>query len=370
LVVEIDLKCPSLLKLARCASSAMLLGLGLPATTSAVAGESWSPGLERSAIAFRMKMPAGAHIRQQYLYQEILRELLWLNTRQVPGMKPCAWKMFPQGEFGVFSVQVGHPNPDRRMSCLRAAVHLFLLQAIGEPDFLLARKREAETVARWRKPNPRIWPFDGFGLVHSALRTVYQRGSPLHQIYSIGSDDVDEVSFDEFELWLRRSRENRLIDFAGERKLLEGLGLSVPDPMVLRIVPSLESPRVPAGVHSFEAGERFGIPALILLKLYPDGLDEEIRRRLSCNTSGAAQLGEGGAGGAIAATLCDTYTMLNDEGWAFFFVTKVDGASYEDFCRQVQALTRDTDIATAVRFGQDGTKGLYILLPPQCGVRQ
>ena len=360
------MKRASLLQLARY-PRVIFLALGLAATTSEVAAESWSPALERSAIAFHVKMPTGAPIRQQYLYQEILRELLWLNTSQVTGMKPCVWKVLPEGEFGVFSVQVGHPNPSRRVNCLRAGVHLLMLQTISESDFLSARMREAEFVATWYKPNPRIWPFDGFGLIHSALRTVYQKGSALHQIYSTGSNEVHEISFDEFELWLRRSRENRLIDFAGERKLLEALGLAAPDPMVLRIVPSLESPRLPAGVHSFEEGERFGIPALILVKLYPGGLDQEISRRLSCDQSGPSQLGEGSAGDAITSVLCDTYKMLNDEVWAFFFVQKANGASYQDFCRQVQALTRDADITMAVRFSPEGTKGLYILLPPQCG---
>ena len=269
------MKCASLLQLARY-PRAMFLALGLVATTSAVAGESWSPALERSAIAFHVKMPAGAPIRAQYLYQEILREWLWLSTRQVPGMKPCAWKALPQGEFGVFSVHVSHPNPIRRMSCLRAGVHLLLLQTISESDFLLARKSEAESVARWHQPKQGIWPFDGFGLIHSALRTVYQKGSHLHQIYSTGSNEVDGISFEEFQRWLRHSRDNGLIDFAGERKLLEALGLPAPDPMVLRMVPSLESPRLPAGVQSFEEGEQFRIPAVILLKLHPDGLDEEI----------------------------------------------------------------------------------------------
>ena len=72
----------------------------------------------------------------------------------------------------------------------------------------------------------------------------------------------------------------------------------------------------------------------------------------------------------IASVLCDTYKMLNDEVWAFFFVQKANGASYQDFCRQVQALTNDTDIATAVRFSLEGTKGLYILLPPRCGAQE
>jgi hypothetical protein len=330
------LKCASLLQLARYLR-VVFLALGLAATTSVVAAESWSPGLERSAIAFHVKMPARAPIRQQYLYQEILRELLWLGTLQVAGIKSCAWEVLPQSEFGVFSVWVGHPNPGRRIDCLRAGIHLLLLQSISESDFLSARKREAKSVARWYEPNLSIFPFDGIGLIHAALRTVYQKGSRLHEIYSTGSNEVREISFDEFALWLRHSRENGLIDFAGERKLLEALGLPVPDPMVLRIVPSLESPRLPAGVHAFEEGERFGIPALVLLKLYPDGLDQEISKRLSCNRSGPAQLGEGSTGDAIEATFCDIYTMLNNEVWAFFFVEKANGASYLDFCRQVQS---------------------------------
>lgn len=281
-------------------------------------------------------------------------------------MKHCTWEVLPGTEFGVFSVWVVHPDPGRRMSCLRAAVHLLLLQTISESDFLSARESKAEFVARWYEPRRSIWPFDGFGLIHAALRTVYQKGFPLHQIYSTRPNEVREISFDDFELWLRRSRENGLIDFAGERKLLEALGLPVPDPMVLRIVPSLESPRLPAGVHSFEEGDRFGVPAAILLRLSPDGLDEEISRRLSCNRIGSSQLGEGRAGDAIASIFCDTYKMLNDEAWAFFFVGKKKDASYQDFCPQVQALTGDADIDTAVRFSLEGTKGLYILLPPQC----
>lgn len=360
------MKCASLLQLVRC-PCAMLLALGLAATTSAIGGESSPPAPQRTAFAFHVKMPKGASIGAQHLYQEILGALLFLGTQQAPGMKSCEWEAGPMREFGVFSVRVRHPDPGRRVSCLRAAVHLILLQTFSESDFLSARRRAAELVARSYEPNPRIFPFDGYGLVQAALRTVYQNGSPLHQIYSARSNEVREISFDEFELWLRRSREDRLIDFAGERGLLEALGLPVPDPMVLRIVPSLESPRLPAGLHSFEEGERFGVPAIILLKSYSGGLDQEISRRLSCNLTGSVQLGEGSVGNAISSILCDTYPALNNEHWAVFFVDKkAKDASDRDFCLQVQALIRDPDIATAVHFSPEGTKGLYILLPPWC----
>lgn len=285
-------------------------------------------------------------------------------------MKPCAWGVLREGEFGALPFQVSHPDPGRRMNCLRAGVRLLLTQAVSEQEFLAARKTQAEFVARWYRPSPSIWPFDGPGLVHSALRAVYQKGSPLHQIYSTGSDDVLSVSFEEFQRWLRHCRDEGLIEFFGERKLLEALGVPTPDPMVLRIVPSLESPRLPAGIYSFEEGERFRIPALIVVKLYPDGLDQEIGKRLSCNRSGPVQLEDSSARDAIAAISCDIFTMLNNEDWAFFFVTKTRSAGYPDFCRQVQALTKDTDIAMLVRFSAEGTKGLYILQPPQCVAAQ
>jgi hypothetical protein len=203
-----------------------------------------------------------------------------------------------------------------------------------------------------------------------ALRSIYQQGSTLHQLYSIGSNDLLAVSFEEFERWLHRSREDGLIIFGGERKLLESLDLPVPDPMVLLTGPSLESPRVPSGIVPFEAGERFGIPALILVRLYPDTIDRAIRKRLSCGLSEPSRLGEGSAGEAIAETLCDIYTMLNGEVWFFLSVRKADGPSHEDFCRQAQALTEDADIATVVRFSLEGANGRYILLPPQCKTQQ
>src|SRR5262245_56182995 len=99
-----------------------LAALVCAATASAVACESWSPATERSAIAFHVTMATGASIREQHLYQRILSRLLWVDAWQISEMKRCTWKVLPDGEFGVFSVSVDHPNPARRLGCLRAGV--------------------------------------------------------------------------------------------------------------------------------------------------------------------------------------------------------------------------------------------------------
>ena len=46
----------------------------------------------------------------------------------------------------------------------------------------------------------------------------------------------------------------------------------------------------------------------------------------------------------------------------------VHGASYQDFCREVQELTKDPDVAALVRGSSEGSKGLYIRPPQKCEV--
>ena len=72
-----------------------------------------------------------------------------------------------------------------------------------------------------------------------------------------------------------------------------------------------------------------------------------------------------GNGGAITRVFCDTSLLFGDL-WLAFAVAKSADASYQDFCRQVQQLTKDADVAALVRGSLEGSKGLYILLPPQC----
>jgi hypothetical protein len=53
--------------------------------------------------------------------------------------------------------------------------------------------------------------------------------------------------------------------------------------------------------------------------------------------------------------------------WLALAVAKAADASYQDFCREVQELTKDADVAALVRRSPEGSKGLYILLPTKCG---
>jgi hypothetical protein len=180
-------------------------------------------------------------------------------------------------------------------------------------------------------------------------------------------EDLSNVSFDEFDLWLRRSREKKLITFFGKGALLDSLGLPVPDPMVLQPITPLKSPRVPAGVL-FSDSQHLGVSALIMVSLDPGNpkrYDQRIRDRLACDTSKPSPLGTESNGGAITRVFCDTSLLFGDI-WLAFAVAKSADASYQDFCRQIQQLTKDADVAALVRGSLEGSKGLYILLPPQC----
>src|SRR5207302_8147996 len=100
----------------------------------------------------------------------------------------------------------------------------------------------------------------------------------------VGEKDLSEASFEEFDLWLHRIREQKLITFAEKCALLESLDLLVPDPMILVPVPSLKSPRAPAGVLFFES-ELIEVPALIMLSIDakdPDPVDRQTAERLGC----------------------------------------------------------------------------------------
>jgi hypothetical protein len=80
-----------------------------------------------------------------------------------------------------------------------------------------------------------------------------------------------DTSFDDFDLWLRRLREEKLISFGGASSLLSLPGLPVRDPMIVAPYSYLspEEPRVAAGTL-FSDGERFGVDALIMIVISHD----------------------------------------------------------------------------------------------------
>ncbi|MGH6755343.1 MAG: hypothetical protein ACREDP_24580, partial [Bradyrhizobium sp.] len=238
-----------------------------------------SPASEQSWLTYHVDMPKGVSFREQHLHQEVLAVLLKDNASQLPNVSPCELKVRFLDGFGDFAVGAGHPNPARRLACLRGAIDFLLRQPIGEFDFGTTKKDNAYWARMGYSAQTYVEPV--------ALLAIYQKYSPLHQIHSVGKEDLSNASFEEFDVWLRRIRDQKLISFAGERALLDSLDLPVPDPMLLVPVPSLKSPRVPAGVLFFE-NEKPEIPALIMLSIDANDqnpVDQEIADRLRCTVN-------------------------------------------------------------------------------------
>ena len=127
----------------------------------------------------------------------------------------------------------------------------------------------------------------------------------------------------------------------------------------------------PAGVLVFE-GQRINVPALIMVSLDakdPNLIDRKLADRLSCNLGQRWRLDASVVGSAISFVSCQISDWFGD-AWLSLAIGKSDSASYPDFCRQVQELTKDTDVAEVVRGSPEGSKGLYVRLPPACEALQ
>jgi hypothetical protein len=114
------------------------------------------------------------------------------------------------------------------------------------------------------------------------------------------------------------------------------------------------------------------VPALIMVRLDaddPGSIDRQTADRLSCNKGKPSRPGVAFAGSAISGINCQISDWYG-EGWLSLAVGKSDRASYQDFCRQVQELTGDAVVAAAVRGSLEGSKGLYVLLPPNCATNE
>jgi hypothetical protein len=330
-----------------------------PHVLTQIAGERWLPAVEESWITFHLATPEKVSIREQYLNQEVLAQLLLYGAGQPESSRLCDWKIRRGDVFGDFSIGAGHASLVRRLECLRGVVDHLLWQTISEDDFRSTPKDKAYRALYG-------WPTYIYAQPLALLK-IYEKYSPLYQIHSVGPKDFSELSFDEFDAWLHVSRERKLITFYGKSALLDSLGLPVPDPMVLRRYTSLKSPRVPAGVLFFDS-EHLGVSALIMLSLDPSDpkpLDPQIGGHLACDTSKPSRLGAGSAGGTITSVFCDI-SFLFGEVWLALAIAKSADASYQDFCREAHKLTKDADVAALVRGSPEGSKGLYILLPTKC----
>jgi hypothetical protein len=329
-----------------------------------------NPALSReggtSILGIHLATSPELSLREQHINQSILNSLL-LAARRLPDVAPCQLDHPYQIDyvFGDFAVVVGHLNPAMHVKCLRGVVRYLLREDIAEVDFLAARAFEARLEPEWIRRDPKNPKHQESAAERLAFLAIYQKYSPLHQLHSVDTDAIAGRSFDDFTLWLESSRKAARFTFFGPRALLAALELPVPDPMVLQPVTSLASPRSPERVLFFD-GERVEVPALIMLFLARDGtrfLDNKIKQRFACNQEDAFDLGDGFS--AIARASCSSSDYFGDI-WLRLALRKGESASYPDFCRQVHELSRDTDIATIARFSPDGSKGLYVLLPPTC----
>jgi len=324
----------------------------------------------RSNITVHFKLPAWGSVGLQYVNASLLHSLLWKVAARLPGFGSCELEGAYFEAYADFVVGVSHPSPARRLECLRAAVRYLQQDPISEADFLAVRRFRVESEGWSLEPRARDW-----GRVEQAASTlaylsIYEKDAPVYGIFAARIAGFADTSFDDFDLWLRRMREEKLISFEGSNSLLRLLDLPVRDRMVVAPYSYLptEEPRVAAGTLFFD-GERFGVDALVMIVISHDWSDPKLLDRLACNTRRPANLGGDVATSAFFRVSCDTIGSYGGP-WFRFAITKSDDATYEEFCRQARDIVRAADIANVVRFSPEGSKGLYVLLPPKCKAEQ
>lgn len=321
---------------------------------------------ETRILGIHLAMSPELSLYDQHIHQEILDTLL-LNARRLPDVAPCELSQPYQIDyvFGDFAVSARHFNSAVLVKCLGGVVRYVMREDISEIDFLAARASRARLARERFKPDAK-YPEQADRIAERmALLSIYRKHSPLYQLLSVDANAIETLSFDEFSRWLERNRKTGRFTFRGSKRLLEALDLPVPDPMVLQPISLLASPRMLPGVLTADS-EPVGVAALIALFLGHDetfSIDEKAKQRFACNLNNPSSLG--GGYDAVARASCRTYDHFGDV-WFTMPLRKVESAPYADFCRQVLELSRDDDVATVIRFSPDGSKGLYVLLPPAC----
>ena len=322
----------------------------------------------RSQITVHFTSPVWGSVRQQYVNARLLHSLLWEVARGLPGFAPCQLDGAYFEHYTDFIVVVTHPNLARRLECLRAVISYLQQGSINEADFLAVRQFEVQFQKNWLEPRARNWGRVEEAASQLAYLSIYQKQASAYGIFSARIAGFADTTFDDFDLWLRRLRDEKLISFQANHPLLRQLGLPVPDPTVVApysyIAP--EEPRVPAGTLLFD-GERFGVDALIMVVISYDthSLQSKILDQLACNAHRPMNFVDDVTTSAISRISCDT--VGSDAGpWFRLAITKSDAAGYPEFCRQARELVHVAEIDTIVRFSPEGSKGLYVLLPPKC----
>lgn len=321
-------------------------------------------------LIVRFAMPAGASIRNQYINTRVLLSLLREKADKRRSIGVCAFNLQPDNQFPNLDLSVAGESMPSRVECLKTLIQYILREPVEEVAFLRARQAQIESTRTWREPDPSYPGLAEGATERLAYLAIYQEHSPQYEIQSVGTNDFLELSFDTFNDWLRRNRQENLVTFYAKSVLLQLLGLPEQDRMVLVPSISLVSARAPPGILFF-GGERFGIPALVMVGLDPDtsvnsSIERRVRSRFLCNRD--QRVHPDSALGAISNVTCFSHWVYGDS-WLGLAVRKTDSSNYQEFCQQVRELAADADIVALSRSAAENSRGMYVLVSTKCEKR-
>ena len=320
-------------------------------------------GPPADTVVLRFKQPASVSIRDQHIYTSVLYILLRDRVSQQPDVRRCRLTVLSNDQFPDLNLTLSHANPLQRDDCLRGTIRYVLHEPVGEADFLAARETKAEEIRQWTEsvyPNLAV-----NAATRLAYLAIYWPNSPLHQLSSVARADIADLSFDSFTRWLLRNRQDRLIAFDAPDYLLQILELPPKQPSETAVSIPMSSPRAPSGTLFFD-GERFGIPALIMMSLDPKRarrgrMDDDIWKRV-CNQNKPPHFG----GDAIFSIRCSSHFYFATDYWLVLAVTRAGTSDIGSFCRQVRDLVDHPHMIAVVRDTPEESRGVYVMLPSQC----
>lgn len=318
-------------------------------------------------IVVHLDPRASTSIRENYLHVSILELLLRGSASRSIGVRQCGTNVRKDVHFQFFEVSVAHAESARRIECLRGIVDYLLRAAIPERQFISARNASAFFTGLWTSSS-----HEGLAVSASerlAYLAIYEPGTPLHQLYSVDDRVIRDVSLGSFLAWLHRIREQELVTFGGSSELLSLLGdLTAADATSPSI--SFASGRSRSGEYTFD-GQRFGVPALIMVAIDPGYADGPIGKdpiwsRFNCNRRG--MISDGGYQRSIARIDCFSHHRFGTDTWLGLAIRQSAGSGDRGFCGHVRALANDQDVTALFRRAPNERRGLYVMLPAKCEI--
>ncbi len=271
-----------------------------------------SPG---DGIRIHFNLPQSVSIRNQYANLRVFVTAFRHWSRR-PGRQPCNLSLRLGDHFSMFYLMARSIEPTQNDECLRSGMNFILRDSISESDFVTARAANAEDTRTWTAPHPRHKGLANAAAERLAYLVIYQRDTPIHELYSVAEDAIVNLSFDAFIQWLRDNREQKLISF----EVAESGAASITMPI------SLASPRVASGILFYD-GERFEVPALIMVSLDPEYAarrlaNNSVWRRFACNRADRSASTNSASADAIVDVECFSHSIFSTDSWLGLAIRK------------------------------------------------